>query len=104
MTKKLSDREKALIILEKASEEFNEYSKTIRELHNSLFKLTKSFENASNMLKRSLNEEQNGNIHKECEYYNAERDYCANYLMGTYTGLAFEVSRHPECIKDMVEE
>ena len=49
-----------------------------------------------------MNEEENeGNIHKDCKYYDSEKDYCRNYMMGSYTGLAFEVSRHKKCIDDM---
>jgi len=103
--KQLSDKEKALLILEKASEEFTKCTTEIRKLQESLYALNCAFENASDMLKRCLNEEENGgNIHKECEYYNSEKDYCSNYMMGKYTGLAFEVSRHDKCIKDLVEK
>ena len=31
-------------------------------------------------------------------------DFCSNYMTGKYTGLAFEVSRHDKCIKDLVNE
>ena len=103
--KQLSDKEKALLILEKASEEFTKCTTEIRKLQESLYGLNCAFENASDMLKRCLNEEENGgNIHKDCEYYNSERDFCGNYMMGRYTGLAFEVSRHDKCIKDLVEK
>ena len=103
--KQLSDKEKALLILEKASEEFTNCTTEIRKLQESLYDLNCAFENASDMLKRCLNEEENGgNIHKDCEYYNSEKDFCSNYMMGRYTGLAFEVSRHDKCIKDLVEE
>lgn len=101
----LTDKEKALLILEKASEEFTKCTTEIRKLQESLYALNCAFENAGRMLNRCLNEEANGgNIHKECEYYNSEKDYCSNYMMGKYTGLAFEVSRHDKCIKDLVEK
>ena len=103
--KQLSDKEKALLILEKASEEFTKCTTEIRKLQESLYGLNCAFENASDMLKRCLNEEENGgNIHKECEWYNPEKDYCSNYMMGKYTGLAFNVSKNKECIKDLVNE
>ena len=102
--KQLSDKEKALLILEKASEEFTKCTTEIRKLQESLYTLNCAFENASDMLKRCLNEEEyNGNVHKDCEYYDPEKDVCINYMMGRYTGLAFEVSRHDRCIKDLVE-
>ena len=97
----LTDKEKALLILEKASEEFTKCTTEIRKLH----ALNCAFENASDMLKRCLNEEENGgNIHKDCRWYNPDKDFCSNYMMGKYTGLAFEVSRHDKCIKDLVDE
>ena len=103
--KQLSDKEKALLILEKASDEFTKCTTEIRKLQESLYALNSTFENTSDMLKRCLNEEENeGNIHKDCEYYNPKNDYCGNYMMGKYTGLAFEVSRHNKCIKDLVEK
>lgn len=105
MTDKLSDKEKALLILEKANECFTECAGEIRKLNDSLYSLTKAFEETRDMLKRCLNEEQNnGNVHKDCEYYDLDGDYCGNYLMGRYTGLAFEVSRWDKCIEDLVEE
>lgn len=105
MSSDLSDKEKALLILEKSSEEFNKCAKEVRELNYKMEDLRKAFENARRMLKRCLNEEENGgNIHKECEWYKPEKDYCSNYMMGKYTGLAFEVSRHDKCIKDLVEK
>ena len=101
----LTDKEKALLILEKASEEFTKCTTEIRKLQESLYALNCAFENASGMLKRCLNEEENeGNIHKDCRCYNPDKDYCSNYMMGKYTGLAFEVSRHDKCIKDLVDE
>ena len=103
--KQLSDKEKALIILKKASEEFNECAKAVRELSDKMYDLQKSFESIRDILKRGLNEEENGgNVHKNCEYYNSEKDFCGNYLMGKYIGLAFEVSRHDKCIKELVDE
>ena len=100
----LTDKEKALLILEKSSEEVNKCAKEVRELNYKMEDLRKAFENARRMLKRCLNEEENGgNIHKDCEYYHQERDFCGNYLMGQYSSLAFEVSRHKSCIKDLVE-
>ena len=54
---------------------------------------------------RFLNEEKNqGNVHKDCKWYNEEKDYCSNYMMGVYTGLAFEVSRHNKCIKELIKD
>lgn len=99
----LTDKEKALLILEKSSEEFNKCAKEVRELNYKMEDLKKAFETARRMLKRCLNEEKNGgNIHKNCEWYNPVKDYCRNYMMGTE--LAFEVSRHDKCIKDLVEK
>lgn len=102
MTKKLSDKEKALLILEKSRDAFNECSKQLIETEKAFRECQKAFEYANRQLKRVLNEEENqGNIHKECEWYDSEKDYCSNYMMGRYTGLAFEVSRHKKCIDDM---
>lgn len=101
----LSDKEKALVILKKSQEEFNKCAKEVRELNFRINDLRQVIETANRMLKRCLNEEENkGNIHKECEWYNAEKDICRNYLMGKYTGLAFSVSKNKECIKDLVRE
>ena len=101
----LSDKEKTLLILETSQKEFQKCAKEVRELNYRMGDLRKAFETASRMLKRCLNEEENGgNIHKDCEWYNPEKDYCSNYMMGKYTGLAFNVSKNKECIKDLVNE
>ena len=100
----LSDKEKALLILEKSKDAFKECRKQLEETKDAFDELTKAMECANTQLKRVLNEEKNnGNIHKECEYYHEETDCCYNYLMGMYCGMAFEVSRHNKCIKDLVE-
>ena len=105
MTKKLSDKEKALLILEKSRDAFDECSKQLRETEKAFRECQKAFEYANEQMKRILNEEENdGNIHKECQWYNSEKDYCSNYMMGCYTGLAFEVSRHKKCIDDMIKD
>lgn len=44
------------------------------------------------------------NVHFDCEWYDVNTDDCLNYAMGIYCGLAFDVSRHDKCIKDMVEK
>ena len=101
----LSDNEKALLILETSQKEFQKCAKEVRELNYKMEDLRKAFETASRMLKRCLNEEENeGNIHKDCRCYNPDKDFCSNYMMGKYAGLAFEVSRHDKCIKDLVDE
>lgn len=101
----LTDKEKALLILEESTNAFNECQKQLRETEQTFRECQKAFEYANTLMKRILNEEENGgNIHKECEWYNPEKDYCSNYMMGKYTGLAFEVSRHDKCIKDLVKE
>ena len=101
----LSDNEKALLILETSQKEFQKCAKEVRELNYKMEDLRKAFETASRMLKRCLNEEENGdNIHKDCEWYNPNKDSCSNYMMGKYTGLAFNVSKNKECIKDLVNE
>ena len=101
----LSRKEKALLILKESRNAFNECSKQLRETEQAFRECQKAFECANTLMKRVLNEEENGgNIHKDCKYYNSERDYCSNYMMGCYTGLAFEVSRHKKCIKDIVED
>lgn len=102
MTKKLSNKEKALLVLEKSRDAFDKCSKQLRETEKAFQECQKAFEYANDQMKRILNEEENdGNIHKECQWYNSEKDYCENYMMGCYTGLAFEVSRHKKCIDDM---
>ena len=101
----LSDNEKALLILETSQKEFQKCAKEVRELNYKMEDLRKAFETANRMLKRCLNEEENeGNIHKDCEWYNPNKDSCSNYMMGKYTGLAFNVSKNKECIKDLVNE
>ena len=104
MTEQLSDKEKALLILEESKNAFNECQKQLRETEQAFKECQKAFKYANTLMKKILNEEENGgNIHKDCQYYNSEKDYCSNYLMGKYMGLAFEVSRHKSCIKDLVE-
>jgi len=101
--KELSDKEKAQIIFETSRETFKEMGNQFRDMATAFHDAQKSFEHAERLLKRVLNEEANGgNIHKDCEWYNHEKDYCGDYLMG-YPGLAFEVSRHKKCIKDLVK-
>lgn len=104
MTEQLSDKEKALLILEKSQKKIEEAEEQFKELTKAILGLKIAFEHSEKLLKRVINEESNqGNIHKECEYYNNEKDFCSNYLMGKYTGLAFEVSRHKYCIKDIIK-
>ena len=98
----LSEKEKALIILEESTNTFNECQKQLKEIAEAFLGCQRAFNSANTYLKRILNEEENeGNIHKNCKYYDSEKDYCRNYMMGRYTGLAFEVSRHKKCIDDM---
>lgn len=104
MTEQLSDKEKALLILEKSQKKFEEAEEQFKELTKAILELKIAFEHSEKLLKRVINEESNqGNIHQECEYYHNEKDFCANYVMGQYTGLAFEVSKHKYCIKDIIE-
>ena len=98
----VSRKEKALLILEESTNAFNECQKQLRETEQAFRECKKAFEYANTLMKRILNEEENkGNIHKDCKYYISEKDYCRKYMMGCYTGLAFEVSRHKKCIDDM---
>lgn len=99
---KLTRTEKALVILKESKNAFDECSKQLRETEKAFRECKRALDSASTYLKRVLNEEENeGNIHKDCKYYDSEKDYCRNYMMGRYTGLAFEVSRHKKCIDDM---
>lgn len=99
---KLTRREKALVILEESQYVFDECSRQLKETEKAFRECEQALKFANTYLKRVLNEEENGeNIHKDCQYYNSEKDYCGNYMMGCYTGLAFEVSRHKKCIEDM---
>ena len=101
----VSRKEKALIILEESTKAYDECSKQLRETEKAFRECEQALASANTYLKRVLNEEENdGNIHKDCEYYNSEKDYCRNYMMGCYTGLAFEVSRHKKCIDDMIKD
>ena len=101
----LSDKEKALLILKTSQKEFQKCAKEVRELNYKMEDLRKAVETANRMLKRCLNEDENGgNIHKDCEWYNPNKDFCSNYMMGKYTGLAFNVSKNKKCIKDLVNE
>ena len=105
MTEQLSDKEKALLILEKSQKKFEEAEEQFKELTKAILGLKIAFEHSEKLLKRVINEESNqGNIHQECEYYNNEKDFCSNYLMGKYVGLAFEVSRLDKCIADVIKE
>ena len=98
----ISEKEKALIILEESVKAYDECSKQLMETKKAFRECGQALASANTYLKRVLNEEDNdGNIHKDCQYYNSEKDYCGNYMMGRYTGLAFEVSRHKKCIDDM---
>lgn len=104
MTEQLSDKEKALLILEESQKKFEEAEEQFKELSKAILELKIAFEHSERLLKRVINEESNqGNIHRKCEYYNDEKDFCSNYLVGKYLGLAFEVSRHKHCIKDIIE-
>ena len=99
----LSEREKALIILKQCSERLDECSKQMRELRDEFYSLQEQFTCASRKMKRVLNEEENnGNIHKNCKWYREDSDSCYNYMMAT--GLAFEVSRHKTCIDDIIKK
>ena len=99
---KLTRTEKALVILKESKNAFDECSKQLMETEKAFRECEQALKSANTYLKRVLNEEENGgNIHKDCKYYNSEMDYCINYMMGIYTGLAFEVSRHKKCIDDM---
>ena len=98
----LSEKEKALIILEESKNAFNECQKQLNETAEAFLGCKRALKFANTYLKRILNEEDNdGNIHKDCQHYDSEKDYCRNYIMGSYTELAFEVSRHKKCIDDM---
>ena len=98
----LTRKEKALIILEESTDAFNECQKQLKETAEAFIECKRAFNSANTYLKRVLNEEDNdGNIHKDCKYYISEKDYCRNYMLGSYTELAFEVSRHKKCIDDM---
>ena len=99
---KLTRTEKALVILKESKNAFDECSKQLRETEKAFRECEQALKFANIHLKRVLNEEENeGNIHKDCKYYDSEKDYCRNYMIGCYTGLAFEVSRHKKCIDDM---
>ena len=98
----LTRKEKALIIIEESKNAFNECQKQLNETAKAFIECKRAFNSANTYLKRVLNEEDNdGNIHKDCKYYISEKDYCHNYMLGSYTELAFEVSRHKKCIDDM---
>lgn len=98
----VSRKEKALIILEESTKAYDECSKQLRETEKAFRECAQALVSANTYLKRVLNEEENeGNIHKDCKYYDSEKDYCRNYMMGCYTDLAFEVSRHKKCIDDI---
>lgn len=105
MTEKLSDMEKLELILKTSQEKFSELSTNVMQMQKEMRTLQDTMESTTTLIKRYLNEEKNGcNIHKQCEYYNEDGDYCSNYLMGRYTGLAFEVSRHDKCIEEIINE
>ena len=120
----LSEKEKASIILEESTNDFNECQKQLNETGKAFLECKRALNSANTYLKMVLNvaidvvdkyikftntylkmvlneEDNDGNIHKDCKYYDSEKDYCRNYMMGRYTGLAFEVSRHKKCIDDL---
>ena len=101
----LSKKEKALIILKESTKVYDECTKQLMETEKAFRECAQALVSAKTHLERVLNEEENGgNIHKDCKYYNSEKDYCGNYMMGCHTGLAFEVSRHKKCIDDMIKD
>ena len=74
----LSEKEKALIILEESTNAFNECQKQLNETGKAFLECKRALNSANTYLKMVL-----------------------NYIMGRYTGLAFEVSRHKKCIDDL---
>lgn len=99
-----TDKEKALLILNESKKEFKNCEKQFKELAKRLDDVSSALEYANTLLKRVLNESEHLNIHKDCKYYHEDTDCCHNYLMGCYTGLAFEVSRHEKCIEDIIKD
>lgn len=98
------DLEKALIIYKESKNSFEKINKQLKELRQALLNFTLAMETANKYLRRALNEEKNGgNVHKKCQWYNAEKDYC-KYVIGKFTGLAFEVSKVDKCIVDVIKE
>ena len=90
---------------ERCQEQLQAFQKAVKGLTEGINILKKQMEINHREMKRIINEcENGGNIHKDCEWYDEEHDDCKNYMMGVYTGLAFEVSRHDKCIRDIVKE
>lgn len=92
--------EKYVLILN----ELEVFNNAYHECRDALNKIGDSLDDLYSLVSRMHNEILNNadNIHRDCEYYMENHDACSNY--GFYTGLAFNVSRHKKCIKELLDE
>lgn len=90
-------------LLEKKFKELNdkwsELYRKVDSLRNEIYDINREFGKLIKFYRKICNEEKlGGNIHKDCEYYNADNDTCYNYIM---TSKGFEVSRFDKCVDDL---
>lgn len=100
----MSEKEELLKLLKENRDEINQLQSELRTISSRLYDAIRNYESIETGVKRVLNTEEHGNCHLNCEYYKKDSDTCYNYLMGVYTGLAFEVSRLDKCIADVIKE
>lgn len=100
----MTEKEELLKLLKENKDEINELQKELRTISYRLYDATQNYKSIEIGIKRVLNTKEHGNCHLNCEYYKKDSDTCYNYLMGIYTGLAFEVSKLDKCIADVIKE
>ena len=100
----MTEKEELLKLLKENRDEMNQLQSELRTISSRLYDAIRNYTSIETGIKRVLNTEEHGNCHLICKYYNKDSDTCYNYLMGVYTGLAFEVSRLDKCIADVIKE
>lgn len=100
----MTEKEELLKLLKENRDEMNQLQSELRTISSRLYDAIRNYTSIETGIKRVLNTEEHGNCHLNCQYYKKDSDTCYNYLMGVYTGLAFEVSRLDKCIADIVKE
>ena len=100
----MTEKEDLLKLLKENKEEMYQLRSELQTITHRLYDAIENYGVIETGIKRVLNTEEHGNCHINCEYYNKKSDTCYNYLMGVYTGLAFEVSKLDKCIADVVKE
>ena len=100
----MSEEEELLRLFKENRDEMNQLQSELRTISSRLYDAIRNYNSIETGVKRVLNTDEHGNCHLNCKYYNKDSDTCYNYLMGVYTGLAFEVSRLDKCIADVIKE